>query len=212
MFSKFKRNFEVYSQITNKLFEIKKIPFKYSELLLDIGGYSFNNGLYTIHTLESSLKWAELLSTYFPGYKNEILPFAFDWLGRQYCVARKGYEGIYVFDPVDLEDYFLAQNLIDYHNITLIDDSDILDAIYFKEALQTLGLVGLNSGQCLGYKLPLFLNGKADSSNYEIIDVEIYWDTQFQIFNQIKDLPEGTRINKVAVVPQFNYDTKNKLE
>ena len=108
--------------------------------------------------------------------------------------------------------YFLEQNLIDYHNITLIYESDILDAIYFKEALQTLGLVGLNSGQCVGYKLPLFLNGKADSSNYEIIDVEIYWDTQFQIFNQIKDLPEGTRINKVAVVPQFNYDTKNKLE
>jgi hypothetical protein len=25
-------------------------------------------------------------------------------------------------------------------------------------------------------------------------------------------LPEGTRISNVAIVPQFKYDTKNKLE
>lgn len=92
MFSKFKSHFSLYHQITNRLFDIKEIPFKYSELLLDIGGYSFNKGLYTIHTLESSLKWSELLSTYFTVNKNEILPFAFDWWGRQYCVARKAYE------------------------------------------------------------------------------------------------------------------------
>ena len=79
MFSKFKSHFEFYNQINNRLFDIKEIPFKYSELLLDIGGYSFNKGLYTLHTFESSLKWAELLSTYFHGYKDEILPFAYDW-------------------------------------------------------------------------------------------------------------------------------------
>lgn len=212
MFSIFKSHFEFYTQISNRLFDIKDIPFKYSELLLDVGGYSFNKGLYTIHTFESSLKWAGLLSTYFPGYKDEILPFAYDWWGRQYCVARKGYEGIYVFDPVDLGDYFLEQNLLDYHNITLVDDFKILDEIYFKEALETLGLEGLNSYQSVGYKLPLFLNGKADSSNYEIVDTKVYWDIQYQIFNQIKDLPEGTRISNVAIVPQFKHDRGGELE
>ena len=212
MFSKFKSHFELDNQITNRLFDIKEIPFKYSELLLDIGGYSFNKGLYTIHTFESSLKWAGLLSTYFSGYKDEILPFASDWWGRQYCVARKGYEGIYVFDPIDLGDYFLEQNLLDFHNSTLVEDSEILDEIYFKEALETLGLERLNSKQCVGYKLPLFLNGKADTSNYEISDTEVYWYTQYQIFNQIKDLPEGTRISNVAIIPQFKYDSGDKSE
>jgi hypothetical protein len=212
MFSTFKSHFEFYSQITNKLFDIKEIPFKYSELLLDLGGYSFNKGLYTIHTFESSLKWADLLSKYFPGYKNEILPFAFDWCGRQFCVARKGYEGIYVFDPSDLQDLFSDENLLDFHNITLVDDSGILINNYFQEALEVLNLNGLNSNQCVCYKLPLFLNGKDDSSNYEIIDTEVYWETQHQIFNQIKDLPEGTRISNIAIVPQFKYDNKNKLE
>ena len=209
MFSKFESRFEVHYQLANKLFDIKKIPFKYSELLLDLGGYAFNRGLYTIHTFESSLKWADLLSTYFPGYKNEILPFASDWSGRQYCVARKGNEGIYVFDPADLQDYFLDENLINFHEITLADDPDNLDYNDFKEALEILKLRGLNSNQCIGYKIPLFLNGKADTSNYEIIDMEVYWETQYQIFNQIKDLPEGTRITKAGIVAQFKHDSKN---
>ncbi len=212
MFSRFKSHFEFHNQINNRLVDIKEIPFKYLELLLDIGGCSFNKGLYTVHTFESSLKWAELLSTYFPGYKDEILPFAYDWWGGQYCVARKGYEGIYVFDPIDLGDYFLEQNLLDYHNITLVDDSEILDESYFKEALEKLGLKSLNSNQSVGYKLPLFLNGKADSSNYEITDIEVYWYMQYQIFNKIKDLPEGTRISNVAIIPQFKYENKNKLD
>lgn len=94
----------------------------------------------------------------------------------------------------------------------MVGDSDILDIDYFEEALGILHLEGLNKNQCVGYKLPLFLNGKADSSNYEIIDIGVYWDTQYQIFNQIKDLPEGARINNVAIVSQFKYDNKNKLE
>lgn len=57
-----------------------------------------------------------------------------------------------------------------------------------------------------------FLNGKADSSNYEIVDTKVYWDIQYQIFNQIKDLPEGTRISNVAIVPQFKYDRGGELE
>jgi len=75
-----------------------------------------------------------------------------------------------------------------------------------------LGLEGLNSNQSVGYKLPLFLNGKTDSSNYEIVDTKVYWDIQYQIFNQIKDLPEGTRISNVAIVPQFKHDRGGELE
>ena len=75
-----------------------------------------------------------------------------------------------------------------------------------------MGLEGLNSYQSVGYKLPLFLNGKADSSNYEIVDTKVYWDIQYQIFNQIKDLPEGTRISNVAIVPQFKHDRGGELE
>ena len=105
MFSKFKEHFNEYYRIDNQLFDLKQIPFKYTELLLDIGGVTYNKGLYTIHTFESSLKWSNLISNYFEGFKDEILPFAYDWCGRQFGVAKRGYEDIYMFDPSDLKDY-----------------------------------------------------------------------------------------------------------
>lgn len=132
----------------------------------------------------------------------------FDWWGRQFCVSKKGYEGIYVLDPVDLTDYFLKVNLIDFHNVTLVKDSAILDSDCFENALKVLQIEDLNENHCIAYKLPLFLNGKADSSNYEVSDLEVYWHIQYQIYNQIKDLPEGTRISNVAIVPEFKYDNK----
>lgn len=209
MFKKFKAYFSQYTTVTNVVIDNKEIPFKYTELLLDVGGVSYNKGLYTIHTFESSLKWAKILSAYFEGYKNEILPFAFDWWGRQYCVPKKGYESIYVFDPIDLKDYFLEENLIDFHNITLVDDTDLLDSAYFQEALHALKIDGIKQNKCIGYKIPLFLNGNTDLLNLQIVDIEVYWDTQHQIYNQIKDLPDGTRINAAAIIAQFKNDDGN---
>lgn len=194
MFSIFKEYFKEYCRVENRLFDIKEIPFKYTELLLDIGGVTFNRGLYTIHTFESSLKWAELISRYFKGFEDEILPFAYDWCGRQFGVPKKGYEDIYMFDPVDLKDYSLKENLIEFHDSSLTDGSDMLDEMYFKKVLEKLQVDGLKQNKCIGYKIPLFLNGKADLSNYQIYDIEAYWGTQYQLYDQIKDLPDGTPI------------------
>lgn len=206
MFSKFKEYFKEYYRINNKLFDQKQIPFKYTELLLDIGGTTYNNGLYTLHTFESSLKWANLISEYFEGFKDEIIPFAYDWEGRQFGVPKRGYEDIYMFDPINLSDSILHENLIEFHNESLVDsEMDILNEKYFKIALDVFKINGLKTHTCIGYKIPLFLNGKGDSSNYQIIDIEVYWSTQHQLYNQIKDLPDGTPINTTAIIEGFKY-------
>jgi hypothetical protein len=203
MFSKFKKKFTEYYKVENKLFDQKQVPFKYTELLLDIGGTTYNRGLYTIHTFESSLKWANLISEYVEGYKDEILPFAYDWEGRQLGVSKESYEGIYLFDPVDLSGSFLDENLIEFHNESLATNRIDLGEEYFKETLGQFKIDGLKDNTCIGYKIPLFLNGKGDSTNYQIIDIEVYWAVQYQLYNQIKDLPDGTPINTTAIIEGF---------
>jgi len=210
MFSKFKEHFKEYYRINNKLFDQKQIPFKYTELLLDIGGITYNKGLYTLHTFESSLKWADLISEYVEGFKDEILPFAYDWLGRQFGVSKEGYEDIYMFDPVDLSGgAILRENLIEFHNESLATNRIDLGEKYFQEALGQFKIDGLKENTCIGYKIPLFLNGKGDSTNYQIIDIEVYWAIQYQLYNQIKDLPDGTSINTTAIIEGFKYEKRN---
>lgn len=207
MFNQFKNKFSVYTTVANVPISITDVPFKYAELLLEMGGTTFNKGLYSIHTFESSLKWADILSKYFQGYKNEILPFAYDWWGRQYAVSKQGHEGIYVFDPVDLGDYLIDGNIIDFHNSTLTQDIELLDNVLFQDELKFLAVDGLSPFKAIGYKIPLFLNGKANLVNTEIVDGEIYWALQYQMYEQVKNLPDGTRISNVGIIPGFKYDT-----
>ena len=51
--------------------------------------------------------------------------------------------------------------------------------------------------QCAGYKVPLFLGGEDNSDNMELIDMEVYWDMTTQIWEAVKDLPEGTKIGNI---------------
>jgi hypothetical protein len=52
---------------------------------------------------------------------------------------------------------------------------------------------------CIGYPVPLFLAGEDTISNYEKQDLEIYWDTQLQLINQVKNLPPGTPIKSIRM-------------
>lgn len=201
MFRKFESEFDEYLTIENTLIEMKSIPFKYKELLLEYGGKSFDQGLYTIHTFRDSLKWTDLLSHYFEKYDGEVISFAHDWMGRQFCVPTKSNECIIVFDPATLEDLFVNENLIDFHNNILIDKVGFLAVDLFDNALKQLRITGIDHYKCLGFKTPLFLGGKEEVWNYEVSDLEVYWDLEFQLYTQVKNMPDGTSISKVSVDP-----------
>ena len=202
MFKNFELSFTESSSIENPLIEMKRIPFKYSELLLEFGGKSFDNGLYTIHTFKDSLKWTGLLSQYFEKFKDEIISFGHDWMGRQFCVPTKSNECIYMFDPATQEDFYIDENLFYFHNSTLSDSKiNNLASDLFEGALIHLGITRINYHQCIGFKTPLFLNGKEEVSNYEVGDLEVYWEFEYQLYQQVKNLPEGTRVHNVVINP-----------
>src|SRR4051812_46712753 len=70
----------------------------------ECGGYSFGKGLYKTHLPESSLHWAIIISNYFPKYKSKIIPFGYDWMGRQFAIDTSRENYLLMFDPATGED------------------------------------------------------------------------------------------------------------
>jgi len=60
-----------------------------------------------------------------------------------------------------------------------------------------MGISEVRYGECIGHKVPLFLNGSDTIDNYEVTDMEVYWELQCQVYSQIKNLPPGTKINSI---------------
>ncbi len=200
MFSNFKATFKEFSIIENPLFNMSNIPFKYKELLLDCGGKSYDHGLYSIHTFKDSLKWTALLSGYFKKYENAVLSFGYDWMGRQYCVPTKTNECVFMFDPATQEDYYVEENLFDFHNDILLNSkTESLSSDTFEQVLDYLKIYSIEYSKFIGFKTSLFLGGKVDLPNYEVIDMEVYWDFEHQIFQQTSKVPRGTQVTGAAI-------------
>jgi hypothetical protein len=174
----------------------KNLPANLFQLLELFGNSSFNYGLYRIHSFESSVKWSILLGNYFKGYTNKIYPFGFDWMGRQFAINELG-DSIFMFDPATMEDLVMKKDVLSFHNEELVQG--LLAEELFSEILSSSNIKALNSDQCLGYKKPLFLGGIEEIENFQLQDIEVYWEVQYQLYNKVKDIPDGTKIGKISL-------------
>jgi hypothetical protein len=105
---------------------------------------------------------------------------------------------ILMFDPATAEDFELNQGLEEFHNKDLVNEREsALAENLFHELLKFLRLSEVAYSDCLGYKKPLLLGGTDTTDNYELTDIEVYWEFQRQIYLQTKDLPEGTKIDTI---------------
>jgi hypothetical protein len=79
-----------------------KVP-TYEEFANRFAGLSFNGGLYRVHDDTSGPHGLDSLRGCFPDFASRAIPFAFDWLGRQFAVDRgrteQGEPLVMVFDP-----------------------------------------------------------------------------------------------------------------
>jgi hypothetical protein len=85
---------------------------------------------------------------------------------------------------------FLNEDLVEYKENTLV----VRDFLQ----LQKLYGNGLKLEECIGFKKLLFLGGKDEINNLERIDMEVYWEVNYQIYRKIQSLPEGQLINKIS--------------
>lgn len=61
--------------------------------------------------------------------------------------------------------------------------------------------MGLNANQCYGYKVPPILGGEYKVENFEPTNLSVHYSLMADICQQVRDLPDGTKISLVTIKP-----------
>lgn len=149
----------------------------------EFSGKTFLNGLYRIHSINNMKKWTVIVENAFPAAKGEISVFGYDWLGRQFAIYLSTQTILY-FEPGTGEAFDTGLNFCDFHNKEIPKNhSTCLCSEYFREWYDANNHFILPYDKCVGYKIPLFLNGKDELDNLEISDMEVYWEIMTPLIN-----------------------------
>ena len=149
-----------------------------------------DDGLFRFHTSGSSVFWTKISVNYFPKYKMDIHCFGYDWMGRQFGCDLGGSSLIVMFDPATGEACELNQPLSVFLNEDLVDyKSETLAPALFNDLID-VHKHNLSFDKCCGFKKFLFLGGTDELSNYEIIDMEIYWELNYQIYSALNNVAQ----------------------
>ena len=141
------------------------------------------NGLYRIHNKNDVKKWNEILKRAFPKFKNGIQVFGYDWLGRNFALDTQR-DVVLIFEPGTGEILNTEENFVNFHDSEIPQYHDAcLASEFFNEWFEANGNFVLPHNKCVGYKVPLFLNGEDDIENLEVSDMEVYWEIMMPLMN-----------------------------
>ncbi len=94
-----------------------------------------------------------------------------------------------MFEPGTGEALEIPANIKTFHDVELKENPDAaLASSVYAEWRETGGGEPAYD-QCVGYKIPLFLNGKDEFENLELSDLEVYWHIMGQLVAKAKGLP-----------------------
>ena len=88
-----------------------------------------------------------------------------------------------------------------FHDTELVDFADAaLGASFYAEWRTSSGDDRpLHDGECVGYRVPLFLGGTDTVSNLERTDLTVYWHLVGELRSGTRDAPAGTPIRSVGI-------------
>lgn len=84
------------------------------------------------------------------------------------------------------------------HDDELVDHRNAALASDFFAAYLVAGGQPPNSGQCVGYRIPLFLGGQDELPNLDLVDLDVHWHLTGQLILKAKGLPPGATIGSVT--------------
>lgn len=143
-------------------------------------GQSFNNGAFRVLKNEDIDIWREKISLAFPKFTNKFEPFAFDWLGRFYCIkidheTQDETPQIYFFNIGHNQNLLIPVNLIEFLNEEIPEHSNAsLDIENFNKWINDNPTIDYEN--CVGYITPVFDGGEDDFGNMQITNLVEYWD------------------------------------
>lgn len=87
-----------------------------------------------------------------------------------------------------------------FHDDELIEWGDAALAEQFFEVWSAAHreALPLQRGQCVGYRVPVFLAGQDVAENLELGDLDVYWTICGQLRQGVRGFPPGSSINQIA--------------
>ncbi len=173
------------------------------ECLGELGGKTFERGLYRVYRGDQVLGATRNMSEVFPEFAKRILVFGYDWLGRHFAVdsgrVEMGKRLVLLLEPGAGEAMEIPAPIGQFHNEEIIEYRDDALAFPFYKQWRELNEVPIPHDQCVGYRVPLFLGGADTVDNLELIDRDVYVTLCGQLRNQTKHLKEGQTIGDIRV-------------
>lgn len=140
----------------------------------------YNRGLYALLNTSESAAATERISKVFPTAAGNVSAFAADWMGRVFALDatmpdETGSATVACFDLAEPSSFTTEANFIDFHNRTAVEMTAGLFNLNQFEEWTTSNQPPEDGSTCIGYKVPLFLNGPDSVNNMESTDRLIYW-------------------------------------
>lgn len=176
----------------------------FDEFAAKFSGATFAGGAYRVHDTYSAAKAAEYIQSAFPDFGGRVLPFSYDWLGRQFALdfarMQSGQPLVTMFEAGTGEALEIPAGLVEFHNVELIDYADAALALDFYVTWRaSSGGPSLGRDECVGYKTPLFLGGVDATDNLEVTNMEVYWGVIGQICAQLRGAGPHPSIRGVSI-------------
>lgn len=175
----------------------------YREMSSSFAGCSFEGGVYRVHDEATGPRAQDWVTEAFPQFAARACPFGYDWLGRQFAVDSGRAEGgeplVLLFEPGTGEVLEIPFSFARFHEqLDELREPALAGSFFASWARVNPELLPLDSQQCVGYRVPLFLGGMDALDNLEVVDLEVYWSVSAQLRKGARVLPPGASIGKVA--------------
>lgn len=172
----------------------------YMELARASVGLPLCGGLMRILTAREGHAAKEFVSAGFPEFSSRATPFGVDWLGSILAIDRARPSGLVVIEPGSAEAFEIDESFVEFFDVDLVDDPDTYLAADLYREWQKRGGRAPGVGECVGFKVPLFLGGSGSPDNLELVDLEVYWSLVGQLRIQTRAMPPGAKIGRVNSV------------
>jgi predicted Rdx family selenoprotein len=172
-------------------------------LLAKWGGTSFNGGIYRLIRAEDVQNWVRIAEGTFPSFRDRLVPFGIDWLGRLFALdlgrTVTGSPGVTLLEPGTGAALEIPCTAESFHESELIEYREEALAASFLEAWLRAGGTSPGLTECVAYRQPLFLGGSDTVENLELADLQVYWGLAEQLIQKVRGLPLGTVVEDVSL-------------
>ena len=140
-----------------------------------------------------------LLSDWSWMFPNPMHLFLISAIGDMFLQSYHDDAGIYWLDVGQGDLTYIADSMADFK--VAMAEQENLNEWFIPQLIGDLKLSGLHleKGQCYSYKVPPFLNGSIEVSNFAPCPLSVHFSLFGQLYKQVKDLPNETRITKISI-------------